>query len=92
MRTLIYGAGTLGCLYAHRLFTAGSDVTILARGEQHAFIKENGVVLVNEFTGEQESSQVPVVEVVQTIFCAIEILVIQVLLMMLSCFLELLQV
>ena len=62
MKTLIYGAGTLGCLYAHRLFTAGNDVTILARGEQHAFIKENGVVLVNEFTGERESSQVPVVE------------------------------
>ncbi len=38
MKTLIYGAGTLGCLYAHRLFTAGNDVTILARGEQHAFI------------------------------------------------------
>ena len=62
MKTLIYGAGTLGCLYAHRLFTAGNDVTILARGEQHAFIKENGVALVNEFTGERESSQVPVVE------------------------------
>jgi len=64
MKTLIYGAGTLGCLYAHRLFTAGKDATILARGKQRAFIKENGVVLVNEFTGVRESSHVPVVEAV----------------------------
>jgi 2-dehydropantoate 2-reductase len=62
VKALIYGAGTLGCLYAHRLFAAGNDVTLLARGERHAFIKENGVVLVNEFTGERESSQVPVVQ------------------------------
>ena len=46
MRTLIYGAGPLGCLYAHRLFTANNDVTLLARGNQHAFIQDNGVVLV----------------------------------------------
>ena len=64
MKTLIYGAGTLGCLYAHRLFTAGKDVTILARGKQRAFIEENGVVLVNELTGVRESSEVPVVETV----------------------------
>ena len=62
MRTLIYGAGSLGCLYAHRLFAAGNDVTILARGQQHAFIRENGVVLVNEFNGQRESASVPVVE------------------------------
>jgi 2-dehydropantoate 2-reductase len=62
MRTLIYGAGTLGCLYAYRLFTAGKDVTLLARGDQHAFIRENGVVLVNEHTAERETSKVPVVE------------------------------
>jgi 2-dehydropantoate 2-reductase len=62
MKTLIYGAGTLGCLYAHRLFTAGKDVALLARGEQNAFIRENGVVLVNGFTAERESSRVPVVK------------------------------
>jgi 2-dehydropantoate 2-reductase len=62
LKTLIYGAGTLGCLYAHRLFTAGNDVTLLARGEQSTFIRDNGVVLVNELTAERESSRVPVVE------------------------------
>jgi len=65
MKTLIYGAGTLGCLYAHRLFTAGHNVTLLARGEQASFIRENGVVLVNEFTAEQEISRVPVVETLE---------------------------
>ena len=65
MKTLIYGAGTLGCLYAHRLFTAGNDVTLLARGEQSAFIRDNGVVLVNELTAERESSRVPVVEALE---------------------------
>jgi 2-dehydropantoate 2-reductase len=62
MRTLIYGAGTLGCLYAHRLFAAGKNVTLLARGKQNVFIRDNGVVLVNEFSGERESSKVPVAE------------------------------
>jgi 2-dehydropantoate 2-reductase len=62
MKTLIYGTGTLGCLYAHRLFEAGNDVTILARGKQYDFIREHGVVLVNEFAKERESSRVPVVD------------------------------
>jgi len=62
VKTLIYGVGTLGSLYAHRLFQAGTDVTILARGKQRHFIEDNGVVLVNEFTGEQASSRVRVVE------------------------------
>jgi len=65
VKTLIYGAGTLGCLYAHRLFTAGHNVTLLARGERAAFIQENGVVLVNEFATEQEISRVPVVEALE---------------------------
>ena len=62
MKSLIYGAGTLGCLYAHRLFQAGKDVAILARGRQHSFINENGVVLVNELTGERTASRVRVVD------------------------------
>jgi 2-dehydropantoate 2-reductase len=65
MKTLVYGAGTLGCLYAHRLFAASKDVTLLARGEQYAFIRENGLQLVNEFTAERESSRLPVVEALE---------------------------
>jgi 2-dehydropantoate 2-reductase len=62
MKTLIYGAGTLGCLYAHHLFQAKKDVTILARGKQHDFIRDNGVIVVNEFTGEEASSRVRVID------------------------------
>ena len=61
MKTLIFGAGPLGSLYAHRLHQAGKDVTILARNERYDFIKEKGVQLVNEHTGEIESSSVRVV-------------------------------
>jgi len=50
MKILIYGAGPLDSLYAHLLYQAGKDMTILAWNKRYDFIKENGVVLVNEFT------------------------------------------
>lgn len=62
MKTLIFGAGPLGSLYAHLLHKAGKDVAILARGNRYDFIKENGIVLVNEFTVEKEVSKVTVVD------------------------------
>ena len=62
MKTLIYGAGPLGSLYAHLLHRAGKDVSILARDRRYDFVKENGVVLVNEYTGEEEASKVRVVD------------------------------
>ena len=31
MKTLVLGAGPLGCLYTHRLVHKGNDVTLLAR-------------------------------------------------------------
>jgi len=37
MKTLIYGAGPLGSLYAHLLHRAGKDVTILARDRRYEF-------------------------------------------------------
>jgi len=39
MKTLIFGAGPLGSLYAHLLHKAGNDVTILARNEHYKFLK-----------------------------------------------------
>ncbi len=53
MNTLIIGAGPLGGLYATLLHKAGKDVTLLARNNYYHFLKENGIVLVNEFTGEK---------------------------------------
>ena len=62
MKTLIYGAGPLGSLYACLFQKAGKDVTILARNEHYKFLQENGVVLVNEFTQEKTVEKVKVVD------------------------------
>ena len=62
MRTLFFGAGPLGSVYAHLLHQAGADVTVLARGERRDWLKEHGLVLVNEMTGEKGSSPVNVVD------------------------------
>ena len=61
MRTLFFGAGPLSSVYAHLLHEAGRDVTVLARGERHDWLKENGLVLLNELTGQESSSRVKVV-------------------------------
>ncbi len=62
MKTLVYGAGPLGSLYACLLYQAGADVTILARNEHYKYVKENGVVLINEFTGEKTTIRVNVTD------------------------------
>jgi 2-dehydropantoate 2-reductase len=62
MKALIYGAGPLGMLYAHRLIHAGKDVTILARGQRYDWIQANGLALVDEMTGAKEESRVQVVD------------------------------
>ena len=61
MKTLIFGAGPLGSLYAHLLHNGGADVSILARGERYIWLKENDLVLQNEITGQKDTSQVNVV-------------------------------
>ena len=62
MKILIFGAGPLGSLYAYLLHKAGKDVTILARNEHYKFLKENGIVLVNEFTQKKIIEKVNVVD------------------------------
>jgi 2-dehydropantoate 2-reductase len=42
MKTLFFGAGPVGSVYAYPLHQAGGDVTVLARGERHDWLKENG--------------------------------------------------
>jgi len=61
MKPLIYGAGPLGSLYACLLHKAGNDVTILARNEHYKFLKENGIILINEFTQEKTIEKINVV-------------------------------
>lgn len=65
MKTLIIGAGPLGSLYAVLMHKAGYDITILARDKHYEFIKNHGVVLVNEFTNERTTEKIKVIEAVE---------------------------
>lgn len=47
---------------AHLLGQAGKDVTILARGQRHHFIKANGLLLEGETTGTSGISKVQAVD------------------------------
>jgi 2-dehydropantoate 2-reductase len=60
VKTLIFGAGPLGTLYAHLLCRSGNDVTILARRSRYDWVKAHGLVLVDESTGAEKSSRVRV--------------------------------
>ena len=61
MRVLIFGAGPLGSLYAHQLHQAGVEVTLLARRSRYEWLNENGLILVNEMSGEEGRSRVNIV-------------------------------
>ena len=52
MRIVIIGAGVIGSFNALRLAQAGHDVTLLARGQRLADLREHGVVL-EEFRSER---------------------------------------
>ncbi|TVR97149.1 MAG: ketopantoate reductase family protein [Trueperaceae bacterium] len=62
MRILFFGAGVLGSVYAARLVEAGYDVTVLARGQRLADIREHGIVLETFGSGERTSTPVKVVD------------------------------
>lgn len=62
MKTLIIGAGPLGSLYTYLLQKSGEDVTLLARGAHFDFIEKNGLVLINEFTGEKIVEKVKLID------------------------------
>ncbi len=58
MKLLVYGAGVLGSLYAARL----QKVSILARGQRLADLREHGIVLEDAITGQRTTARVNVVE------------------------------
>lgn len=62
MKILVYGAGNIGSLYAALLTNSGQDVSILARGQRLADIREHGIQLENVTTGKQTSARVKTVE------------------------------
>jgi len=62
MNILVYGAGVLGSLYAARLQESGNTVSILARGQRLADLREYGIILEDARTGHRTTTQVNVVE------------------------------
>ena len=50
MKILVYGAGVLGCNLARNLLRAGKNVTLLARGNWAAEIKQNGLRIKDKFS------------------------------------------
>ena len=61
MKILVYGAGVLGCNLARNLVRAGKDVTLLARGNWAAEIKQNGLRVKDKFSPRVSVSRIPVV-------------------------------
>lgn len=61
-KILVYGTGPLGSLFASRLEQGGNDVSMLARGERLAQIREHGLVIVDTVTGVEEVAHPHVVE------------------------------
>jgi 2-dehydropantoate 2-reductase len=62
MRTLILGAGVIGSFNASRLKEAGHDITLLARGQRLADLREKGVVLEDCRSGRRTTTHVPLVD------------------------------
>jgi len=62
MKILVYGAGPLGSFLAARLHEAGQEVSLLARGQRLADLREHGVVLVDTETGKETVARPRIVE------------------------------
>ncbi len=62
MKILIYGAGVIGSFYTAQLFSAGYDVTILARGKRLEDIKKYGIVIDHFLQKQQTVTNVPAVD------------------------------
>jgi 2-dehydropantoate 2-reductase len=62
MKLLVYGAGVTGSLFSARMHEAGHDVSLLARGERLAALREHGVLLAEGDSPAVRRVPVPVVE------------------------------
>ncbi|MBN1286667.1 MAG: ketopantoate reductase family protein [Anaerolineae bacterium] len=65
MKILVYGAGPLGSVFAARLHDAGHDVSILARGQRLADLREHGIVLHNVVNDQWTTTRANVVEALE---------------------------
>src|SRR4030042_6646578 len=62
MKILVYGAGPLGAFFAARLHQAGHDVSLVARGQRLADLREHGIVLVDTISGKENIERPKIVE------------------------------
>ncbi|HTP50026.1 MAG TPA: 2-dehydropantoate 2-reductase N-terminal domain-containing protein [Anaeromyxobacteraceae bacterium] len=62
MKILVVGAGVVGSFNAARLKDAAQDVTLLARGQRLADLREHGVVLEQYPSGTRTTTRVPLIE------------------------------
>jgi 2-dehydropantoate 2-reductase len=62
MKILIYGAGVQGSLYGARLYEAGNDVTLLARGSRLADLRAQGIILEDRNSKRRTVTRVPIVD------------------------------
>ena len=53
-KTLFFGAGVIGSLYAGKLALSGQNVTLLARGKRLKELQEEGLTLFSEKNGEEK--------------------------------------
>lgn len=65
MRVLVYGAGVVGSVFAAHLHGAANDVTILARAARCAALREHGLILQNDGSGELTFCQIRVTEALE---------------------------
>lgn len=61
MRILVYGAGVLGGNLANNLHRAQQDVTLLTRGQWADTIRQNGLIVRNNFSPRARVSRLPVI-------------------------------
>jgi 2-dehydropantoate 2-reductase len=62
MNILVYGAGVIGSIYAARLQEAGHNVSLLARGQRAASLREHGIQLEDKLTRQRTITRVSIVE------------------------------
>ena len=66
MRILIYGAGVIGSIFAGKLFSAGNDVTLLARNNRFKMLQNDVLKIKNIKKGKIEHYPIKVIDTLQT--------------------------
>lgn len=61
MRILMLGAGVIGSVYAARIYHAGRDITLLARGKRYEEVNRHGIMLHDILNHEDIIVRVPTV-------------------------------